>query len=185
MAERRRARSVKDADDDRDQVAPDEAEDEDEEFAAQDQTGPAGQRIEAGEDERESGDDADAEEDIGAVSEDVPASSRRRSGANGRQGVRQRPSPRRHPALTVKDAAKAALQQIVDLTAKPAETITGVERTEDGWTVGIEVVEDRRIPSSADILATYRAEMDQNGDLVSYHRVRRYPRGRGDSNEGS
>ena len=133
MAERRRARSVKDADDDPDQVAPDEAEDE--EFAAQDQTGPA----------------------------------------------RQRSSSRRHTALTVKDAAKAALQQIVDLTAKPAESITGVERTEDGWRVGIEVIEDRRIPSSADILATYQAEIDQNGDLVSYHRVGRYPRGRGDS----
>jgi Gas vesicle synthesis protein GvpO len=158
MAERRRARSVKDADDDPDQIAADEAQDEDEEFAA-------------GEDQRESG--------------DVPASSRRRSGANGRQGVRQRPSSGRHTPLTVKDAARAALQQIVDLTAKPAETITGVERTEDGWRVGIEVIEDRRIPSSADILATYRAEMDQKGDLVSYHRVRRYPRGRGDSNEGS
>ena len=160
MAERRRARSVKDADD-------------------------AGQRIEAEQDERESGDDADAEDDIGAVSEDAPASSRRRSGDNGRRGVKQRPSPRRHTALTVKDAARTALQQIMDLTAKPAESITGVERTEDGWTVGIEVIEDRRIPSSADILATYQAEMDQNGDLVSYHRVRRYPRGRGDSNEGS
>lgn len=168
MAERRRARSVKDADDDSDQVAPDEAEDED--FAAQDQIDPAGQRIEAGEDERESGDDADAEDDIGA---------------NGRQRVTQRPSPTRHRALTVKDAARAALQQIVDLTAKPAESITGVERTEDGWRVGIEVIEDRRIPSAADILASYRAEIDENGDLVSYHRVRRYPRGRGDSNEGS
>ena len=155
MAERRRAPSVKDADDDPDQLAPDEAEDE--EFAAQDQTGPAGQRAEAGENERESG----------------------------RQAVRQRRSPRRHTALTVKDAARAALRQIVDLTAKPAESITGVERTEDGWRVGIEVIEDRRIPSSADILATYQAEMDQHGDLVSYHRVRRYPRGRGDSYEGS
>ena len=159
MAERRRARGVKDADDDPDQLAPDEADDE--ELAA------------------------DEEDDIGAVGEDVPVSSRRRSGANGRQGVRQRPSPTRHPALTVKDAARAALQQIVDLTGKPADGITGVERTEDGWRVGIEVIEDRRIPSSADILATYLAELDQDGDLVSYHRVRRYPRGRGDSNEGS
>jgi hypothetical protein len=147
MAERRRVRGVKDADDDPDQLAPDEAEDE--ELVAQEEAGPAGQ------------------------------------GANGRQGVRQRPPLRRHPALTVKDAARAALRQIVDLTGKPAESITGVERTEDGWRVGIEVIEDRRIPSSADILATYLAEMDQNGDLVSYHRVRRYPRGRGDSNEGS
>lgn len=138
MAERRRTRSVKDAEDDPDQLAPDEAEeeefaDEDEEFA-EDEGGPA-------------------------------AKSR--------------------AVLTVKDAAAAALQQVMDLTGKPAESITGVERTEDGWRIGIEVIEDRRIPSSADILATYRAEMDEDGELVSYQRVRRYPRGRGDSNEGS
>jgi hypothetical protein len=64
------------------------------------------------------------------------------------------------------------------------EGVTGVERTEDGWLAGIEVVEDRRIPSSADILATYEAALDTEGELLSYRRARRYPRGRGvDSRE--
>ena len=91
----------------------------------------------------------------------------------------------RESALNVKEAAKAALRQLMELTSKPAESITGAKRTEGGWTIGIEVVEDRRIPSSADILAIYEAEVDRYGDLVSYHRVRRYSRGRGTESGGS
>jgi hypothetical protein len=47
-----------------------------------------------------------------------------------------------------------------------------------GWCVIVEVVETRRIPDSADILATYQAEVDDDGELVSYRRLRRYNRGR-------
>jgi len=83
-------------------------------------------------------------------------------------------------SLSARQAARVALRQILELTDKQAESITGVERREDGWTVSIEVVEDRRIPSSADILATYETRIDEDGELMSYRRVRRYSRGRGD-----
>jgi hypothetical protein len=48
----------------------------------------------------------------------------------------------------------------------------------------VDVVEDRRIPSSTDMLSTYEAEIDGDGELLSYRRVRRYPRGRGDNGDG-
>jgi hypothetical protein len=94
---------------------------------------------------------------------------------------RRRPARRNGSAMTAGEAAKAALRQIAELTAKQPEGVTEVERTEDGWTVGIELVEDQRIPSSADILATYEISIDGDGQLVSYRRVRRYARGRGDT----
>jgi hypothetical protein len=81
-------------------------------------------------------------------------------------------------------AAQAGLQGIVDLTGRQPEGVTAVERTEDGWLVGVEVLEDQRVPSSADVLAIYEANVDDDGELTSYRRVRRYPRGRGDSGEG-
>jgi hypothetical protein len=86
---------------------------------------------------------------------------------------------------TARDAVRAALREILDLTAKQPESIVGVQRTRDGWTVCFEVIEDRRIPSSADILATYEAAIDADGELMSFRRLRRYSRGRGDSNGGS
>jgi hypothetical protein len=95
----------------------------------------------------------------------------------------RRPTRRRSSAMTAAEAAHAALREIAQLTAKRPEGITGVERGEDGWTVGIELVEDQRIPSSADILAIYETTIDAGGELLSYRRVRRYARGRGDTEE--
>jgi Gas vesicle synthesis protein GvpO len=48
---------------------------------------------------------------------------------------------------------------------------------EDGWIVEVEIVEDRRIPSSADMLALYEIELDADGELLAYRRTRRYRRG--------
>jgi hypothetical protein len=87
--------------------------------------------------------------------------------------------------LSAAQAARIGLDQIAELTGKEPEGVTGVEPGEDGWIVTVEVVEDPRIPSSADILATYETEFDMSGELLSYRRVRRYSRGRGDSCGGS
>jgi hypothetical protein len=83
--------------------------------------------------------------------------------------------------LSAAEAGREGLQQITELTGKDAESVTGVKRSADGWEVTVEVIEDRRIPSSTDILATYEAELDHDGELLSYRRVRRYSRGRGDN----
>ena len=86
----------------------------------------------------------------------------------------------RDAGLTAAQAAQAAQRQIAELTGKQVEGITGVGPAEDGWVVGIEVLEDQRIPSSSDILAAHEAGLDMDGELLSYRRVGRYPRGRGD-----
>ena len=85
--------------------------------------------------------------------------------------------------LTAAKAAQRGLRQIAELTGKQTEGVTGVDPAEDGWIVGVEVIEDRRIPSSTDLLATYEAELDLDGELLSYRRVRRYTRGQGDNSE--
>lgn len=104
------------------------------------------------------------------------------SGKGGR-GTKRRPRRGAGGGLTAAKAGQAALRQITELTGKDPEGVTGVESADDGWVVGVEVVEDRRIPSSTDILATYEIELDMDGDLMSYRRVRRYPRGRGDDED--
>jgi hypothetical protein len=43
----------------------------------------------------------------------------------------------------------------------------------------VEVLEDRHIPSSTDVLATYEIETDMDGELISYRRDQRYSRGHG------
>jgi hypothetical protein len=103
-----------------------------------------------------------------------------RARRNDDRGASRRPRRSQGKRLNAAKAGQAALQQITELTGKQPEGVTGVERGEDGWVVGVEIVEDRRVPSSSDILAIYEIELDMDGELMSYRRVRRYPRGRGD-----
>ena len=83
-------------------------------------------------------------------------------------------APRRTTATQV--AARAA-QQLLELTGKESEGVTGLERGDDGWTVQVEVVEVRRIPNTTDVLALYEVSTDDHGDLLGYRRLRRYARG--------
>jgi Gas vesicle synthesis protein GvpO len=83
------------------------------------------------------------------------------------------------PKLTPAKAARAALEQFLELTDRDPEAIIGIERHDDGgWTVRIEAVESRRIPDTADVLAEYELVLDAEGQLLSYARRARYARGR-------
>ena len=87
----------------------------------------------------------------------------------------------REPELTAAEAGQYGLRQIAELTGKDPEGVIGVEPAEDdGWLVTVEVIEDRRIPSGTDVLAAYETDIGLDGELLSYRRLRRYSRGRGD-----
>ncbi|AKS36280.1 gas vesicle protein [Mycolicibacterium goodii] len=93
--------------------------------------------------------------------------------SNGARQRRQR--PRR---LAAADVARAAVTQIGGLIDHDVESVIAVQRNDDdGWQVGVEVVESHRIPDSADILAIYEICLDDDGELLSYRRTRRYARG--------
>lgn len=94
----------------------------------------------------------------------------------GRRSTQRRAA--RGSGLSAAKAARLAVEQVVELVGRDPEVVSSVQRTEEGWRVGIEVVETHRIPDSADILAVYEADIDADGDLLSYRRIRRYPRGR-------
>ncbi|KAF0968298.1 gas vesicle protein GvpO [Gordonia sp. YY1] len=85
------------------------------------------------------------------------------------------------PALSAQDTVALALRAITELTGKETMGATSVTPTDEGWTVEVEVIEDRRIPSSTDMLALYEVDIDLDGQLFSYRRTRRYSRGSSDT----
>lgn len=99
------------------------------------------------------------------------------SAASRRQETDRASGPQRR-SLAAGKAARLAMQQVSELTNRAPESVTSLESTEQGWRVGVEVVESHRIPDSTDILAVYEAELDGDGELVSYRRRQRYYRGR-------
>ncbi|NGP08352.1 gas vesicle protein [Rhodococcus sp. 14C212] len=80
-------------------------------------------------------------------------------------------------ALSAAGAAVIAVRCIAQLTGKPCEGAISVVPSDDGWVVEVEVVDDRRIPSSADILAIFEVDLGREGVMRSYRRTRRYGRG--------
>jgi hypothetical protein len=81
----------------------------------------------------------------------------------------------RRPKL--RDLVRSARDQIEDLTGRRVASVLGLERTDDnGWEMTIEVFELERIPETTSIMGCYRLELDEDGDVVEYHRVRRYNR---------
>jgi len=67
-------------------------------------------------------------------------------------------------------------EQFQELTGLPAAMVSGLTRVEDGWQVMVDVVEVRRIPDTASVLATYRVGTGPSGDIAGYERVRRFSR---------
>jgi hypothetical protein len=81
------------------------------------------------------------------------------------------------------EVIRNAKRQLTDLTGHPADTVSGLARTDDGWQVDVEIVEVERVPSTTDVLATYVVELDGSGELLGYRRVRRYYRNQAGESE--
>ncbi|CAM3113920.1 gas vesicle protein GvpO [Saccharomonospora xinjiangensis] len=76
------------------------------------------------------------------------------------------------------EAAELALEAIERLTRRQPLGVTSLSPTDEGWAAEVEVVEESRVPSTANILGLYEVDLDAVGELVSYRRIRRYARGR-------
>jgi hypothetical protein len=94
------------------------------------------------------------------------ASGRGRARANGADG------------LSPVQLARRASEELAEVLGRRPESIVSLDRTDEGWRVGVEVLETRRIPDTADVLAEYEIEADAHGRLLGYRRTRRYARGR-------
>ena len=96
------------------------------------------------------------------------------------QRTRSRSSrdPEPEGPLTAREAVALVREYVGEMTDGEPVRMTSASPTEEGgWIIEIETVEDRRIPSSADILALYEMEIDSNGEMLAYRRIRRYMRG--------
>lgn len=82
------------------------------------------------------------------------------------------------------EVLRTARTQLAELTGMVAESVSSFEQTEDGWMLEVEVLELTRVPDTMSLLASYQVECDPQGELLGYRRVRRYERGRADSQKG-
>ena len=69
-------------------------------------------------------------------------------------------------------------EQLHELTGYETVSVSGLTQTDEGWVLAVDVVELRRVPDTASVLATYRVTTNDAGDVASYERLHRYNRGR-------
>ncbi|AUS78166.1 gas vesicle protein [Actinoalloteichus sp. AHMU CJ021] len=89
-------------------------------------------------------------------------------------------APRAGRRLGAAQRVRAARDQFQDITGLVPESVSGLSRADEGWQVTLEVVELARVPDTMSLLATYRVEVDSDGELLGYQRIARYARGQAD-----
>lgn len=83
---------------------------------------------------------------------------------------------KRKPQMFLKSVAviTQARQELAALTGYEVDSVSGFEKTNEGWRLTVTVVEVHRIPATTDVLATYEVTLNEAGDVINYHRTNRY-----------
>ena len=98
------------------------------------------------------------------------ADGKRRARLSSKSG--QRPSRRAQ-------IAERARWKLSKITGSDAENVTALERSGDGtWKITVELLELPIMPETLDRIGSYETKLDENGNLLSYRRVRQYLRNR-------
>ncbi|MDF6020901.1 gas vesicle protein [Streptomyces sp. JH34] len=82
--------------------------------------------------------------------------------------------------VDVSTAMRGAAEQLSQLLQREPDSVSSLSATDDGWTAHVEVVEIEKIPDTTSVMASYRVNLDSQGQLVGYERIRRYSRGQVD-----
>ncbi|MEU8925266.1 gas vesicle protein [Kitasatospora sp. NPDC048545] len=105
---------------------------------------------------------------------------RSQAGAVRRTKSQSESPSRRKRHVSAPDAMRNAARQLQELLGRVPESVSALKPVEGGWQADVEVVELERVPETTSVLASYRVTLDEDGELQSYERIRRYTRGQVD-----
>lgn len=69
-----------------------------------------------------------------------------------------------------------ALEEVEALVGCPAEGVSSIHRTDEGWVAQVDVLELARVPETTDVLASYEVRIDDDGTIIGYRRTHRFLR---------
>lgn len=76
----------------------------------------------------------------------------------------------------LRDIIAGVVTEFVELNGQPTERVSGVRKTDSGWSILVDVVDVERIPATTSVLSTFRVDADDKGHLCGYERIRRFTR---------
>jgi len=72
--------------------------------------------------------------------------------------------------MTVPKLVERAREQLAEVTGLELSTTLGASKDEDGWHISVEMIEKHSLPDGMDILATYKARLNDAGELMDFSR---------------
>lgn len=84
---------------------------------------------------------------------------------------------RRDESMRGTDIARLAKLELAQVTGLQPLTVSGLTKDEQGWRASVDMIELKRLPDATDLLATYEVVLDDEGNMLSYQRIRRFLRG--------
>jgi hypothetical protein len=81
--------------------------------------------------------------------------------------------------MTVTDLVERCKRQMEAITGLHPDAVSRLDRSADGWTLGIDMLEHRSVPRTQDLLAAYEVAIDPDGEVLTWKRVSRFTRAQG------
>ncbi len=79
--------------------------------------------------------------------------------------------------MNANEVIEKARKEFAGLGKTPADGITGLSKTEEGWAILLEALERKAIPDTMDVLGLYELRLDNDGHLLSLDRKKLRKRG--------
>jgi hypothetical protein len=79
--------------------------------------------------------------------------------------------------MNANQVLERARAEFVKLGKKPADGVTGLSKTDGGWSVSLEALERKAIPDTMDVLGLYELRLDDKGNLLGLDRKKLRKRG--------
>ena len=79
--------------------------------------------------------------------------------------------------MNANQVVEKARKEFVGLGKKPADGVTGLSKTKEGWAIMLEALERKAIPDTMDVLGLYELRMDEEGHLLGLDRKKLRKRG--------
>jgi hypothetical protein len=89
-------------------------------------------------------------------------------------------STRGDGSAPITDVVRAGAEAFSAVYGRQPDTVSGVQKVDEGWRLDVEVTELERIPPSTTVMATYEVDLDSSGEMQGYRRKRRYYRNQAD-----
>jgi hypothetical protein len=78
--------------------------------------------------------------------------------------------------MDVTDLVERTKRQMASITGLSPETVSRCDRSDEGWSVAIDMLEHRAIPRTQDLIASFDVDVDDTGTIRRWKRTGRFVR---------